>query len=888
MADWSKLLHGLLRYGFAGPEGRDARNLFKSILGREIQVGTIHDVFAHTNAYVIRLPVGGTRLAAKAGQVSFTPLGAREITQLQIGDSVICYVPEGIPYCYILLALPPQVFDARFAIPDSLVMRSAVGLIEDTMHTFGFQNEKNDLGNFSGGRPADILQGDWGYINELGVAIWLGKLMSCMRASDVAKIEMFWGDDLVRLFGWNLQRFTAGSEKHFFDDEGEYGEVELWTPFIWESLGSYEAGQEVFQDNDGEAGGLKKGSEKSKFEPREEKQSIVFRGLNLRGYLGDASKRMVVLLPSDASGISKTDDAKNYRGVFEEHIGLDGGYRVRSAKEIVFEKSLMMPVPRRLLDPDDPSGDVASGDEANYKAAGQYGDGPDQEKKPYRWGKDAKPDVRHHELWEYQAYLFGKYGLQVIDAHEKDWSTPEESAVKIDADTENQVDPELFTSLDFTYSKDLPQYGQVTIDQRDGHDVRYYQTRSCFHMLDDGSVVIEDGYGSQIIMSGGNIHQTCQGDIFNRPGRSFITWAPRDFIARAGYCAEISAAKQDVRIKAEKNLHLMAGDGSTGSILLECKARGRSAKSGWDGKVGEDIEDRGIILKAEETSINLWAKYLYGGIHKDGAGMVEFNAGSGVAVLAGGKVGHEALHEWSVMVGADRSKASQPPQFVLTPSQAVIRAKTDIVGDLGVWPGSKGSGGVSVGGYLAVKVGMGTEGAIIANGHFVGTTEHVGADASYTFSPSPSSEGQKHDRAADQTEESIFGTFDQDAFDTADSPGNQELWDAVGFSFRKTNEHYQLDEGFQIYESRWQQLYRIFGGNRKWDEPIVESPSGVKTRPHPGHEAWESSPHYNYTTEGTNVDLNRGISKDREEQTEQGVPPLTATLKDEYLVNVQE
>lgn len=880
--DWEAQLAGLLRHGFTGPAGQDARKQLNSILGHEMQVGVIHDVYAHANAYAVRLPVGGTRLAAKAGQTSFTPLGAREITHLQIGDSVICYVPEGLTYCYILLALPPQIFDARFSIPDSLVMRSLVGLFEDAMHFLGFQDEQNQLGNFSGGRPADTLQGDWGYINELGVAVWLGKLMASMRASDVAKIEMFWGDDLVRIFGWNLQQYTAGSDRFAFDDEGEYSEVELWTPFMWESLGSYEPGQAVFENNEGEVGGLTRGNEKSKFEPKEEKQTSVFRGLNLRGYLGDGSKRMIALLPTDDSGIAKTDDAKIYRGVFEEHVGLDGGYHLRSAKEIIFEKTLMMPVPRRLMDPDDPAGDVASGDSANYKAASQYGSEDKQEKKPYEWSKDDKPDVRYIDIWEYQAYLFGKYGLQVIDAHKKDWTAPEENGVKIDDGTANQVDEELFSKLSHTFSKDLPKYGQVVIDQRDGHEARYYQAKAGFYMLDDGSVIIADGYGSQIVMSGGNVHTTCQGDIFNRPGRSFITWAPRDFIGRAGWCAELTAAKKDVRIKAEKNLHLMSGDGKTGSILLECKAVGRSKKSGWAGKVGEDISDSGIIVKAKQTSISLWTENLFGGVHKDGVGKVEFNAGTGLAVMAGGKVGSEALTEWSAMVGASRSQTAKPAQMTLKAGEAVLRVPLDITED-----GLFVSGSIKASGSIGCKGVLGTESVCIANGHFIGTTEHVGTGASYSVQPNPQTRKTQKEQSANAIKAGIFGVFDSDAFDDAEtSPGHLSFWDAVGFSFRLTVEHYKIDDTFQVYESRWQQLYRIIGGVTPWDEPIVASPGGQPTRPHPGHKGWTDS-HYNYATDGVNIDLRKGVAKKRTSQTEQGVAPTQGTMESQYPINVQ-
>lgn len=852
---------------------------------------TIHDVFSHTNSYLVRTPGGDSYQAVRLHDCSGTPMGARDIGHHQIGDEVICFFPLGASYGYIIAAVNEPLFDGRFVLPDSLVMRSRVGLFEDQMHRTPYENDKNQMLNFSGGRPVDTLQGDWGKINELGVAIWLGKLMTQMRASDIAKIEAFWGDDLVRIFGYNLDVLTAGRERHKFDDEGEYDEVDRWTPYIWEALGAYEAGIEVFTENDGDAGGITRGQEKSRFEPVEdEKQDMVFRGQTLRGYLGDGSRSQIALPPYDGTGIAKVDDGKYPRGVLDIIHGLDGRFGVRSAKEIFLEKSLIIPVPRRLLMPDDPSGDTATGDDPNYKPANQYGDGPTQEKKPYEWSDDTRPDVRITELWEFGAYVTGQFGYQVVDAHEKDWETAEEADLKIDSGTVNEIDPAVYARLEHTFSQELPQYGEVTIDQRDGYDVRYYRTRSCLRLLDDGSVLIEDGYGSNIFMSGGNIHMSCPGDIFQRPGRSLLTWAPRDIVMRAGYCAELTAAKKDVRIKGEQNVHLLA-NGSKSTVLIECRASGTAQKSGWQGNVGEDIEDRGIIVKGEDTSINLWTKSLFGGIHEDGAGTVEFNAGTGQATLAGQKVGIEALSLYSIMVGQDRSRTSQPPQFAMNAGSAIYRTAIDLVGDFRTWPGSKGSGSVKVGGQLEVKSTIQTEGVCIANGHFISQQGgEVSDDADYEFTPSPPGEGQRLESEADTVKDQIFGEFDESAFDSSnESPGNQEVWNAVGFSFR-TTEQYKLDNLFQVHESRWQQMYRVFGSKTTWDEPTVDAPDGTETLPHPGKAAWDDEDHYNYIDpdDTKNVDLSKGQGKTREDQSETGADSTASKLSDEYVINIQE
>ena len=863
-----------------------------------LEICVVHDAFAHTGAYVVHTPSGASKPAVKLTEVSSTPLGARELTHYQIGDSVICLFLPAYTYGLILGSAPPTQFDARFVLPDSMVMRSRAGFFEDQMHFTPYENTDNNLANWSGGRPVDSLQGDWGYINEFGAATFIGKLMASIRASDVAKFEAFWGDDLVRIFGYNLHLLTAARERLAFDDEGEYDEVDRWTPFMWESLGAYEAGEEVFEDNEGESGGLEKGQEKSRFEPKEEGQTMVFRGQTLRGYLGDGTRESITLLPPDASGLSKrdpeSDDVPKYRGILEVSHTLDGTFAVRSSKQIILEKSLVLPIPFQRRDPDDPSGDKASGDDANYKAAGYYGGGDTQEKKPFEWPEDDYAANRATLLWEQEEYLFNKFALQVIDAHEEDWKAPEVEDLKIDDSKQNEIDSELFsTPLLFDAAKKLPKYGEVQIDQREGYEVRYYQSRSCFHMLDDGSVIIEDGYGGQIIMGGGHIRLTCPGDIFAQPGRNFIAMAPRDFIGRAGWCAEMTAAEGDLRLKSENNMHLLAGDGENGSILIESRSEGRPNKSAWTGKYGEDIESSGVIIKAEESAINMWTKNLFGGVPKEDVGVVEFSSGDGKTVLDGKEVGIEATKKFGVLVGNDRSQTADPGQFVLEERDAWLRANLDMIGDLGVWQGSKGNGRVECDGRVWTQAGMKAVSSITCGGTMSATSM---ASSSFHNSLNGGDPPQFDSRAGEvmgETDEAQFDLYfvferaTQD--DSSVGAANREVWDAIGFSFRKSVEHYKIADDFKITEARWQQMYRVNGNKEKWEEPVVEAPDGTETRPYPGNDAWEQTDHYSYfdPSSSENVDYKKGRAKKREDQTEQSPEMKDGKLKDDYIINVQ-
>jgi len=865
----------------------------------ELTIGVIHDVFGHTGAYVIRPLGGGTRLVAPMQSVSATPLGAREINHYQIGDTVLCVFMPSQSYGHIVGAITPQMYDPRFILPSSLVQRSNMGFFYDQMHYTMYQNEDLGLANFSCGRPLDAVQGDWGFINELGLAVWIGKFLAQVRASDMAKLECFWGDDLVRLFAYNRQLYTASRDLFEFDDEGECSLVEKWSPFVWESFGSYKPGEEVFEDNKGDAGGIKRGSEKSRFEPKEEKQDMVFRGLQLRGYLGDVQRDMIALPPPDGDGIAKRDDEKKYRGVLDIHRGMDGAFHVRSAKEIILAKSLMLPVPRQLLDPDDPAGDTAVKPKENYKPANQYGSGPDQEQKPYKYPEAVKdPPGRLVDLWDYQAYLFGKFGLQAVDAHEKDWKAPEENEVDFDAGESNEIDDDVYKAggegLKFKPFAPLPKYAEITVDQRTGHDVRYYKSRSCIHMLDDGSVSIEDGYGAQLLLSGGHLYLSCPGDVNVRPGRSFVTWAPRDAIVRAGWCAELSAAKADVRIKAEKNLHVMAGDGTDGSMLFENRATGKPAKSEWDGKQGDEIETRGIIFKAEDSAIHALTTRFFAGTTKDDSeAWVELNSGRGKTTIAGGDVGVEATKLYGVLVGGARSETGCAAQFVMNPSNALLVASLDMIGDFGLWRGCKGSGTLEMDGQLKAKQSIGSDasiycaGVMSANG-MSSNDKHNGTGGGRPANVQ--SQGGSTQIRADAAKDPLYQAFEQDTLDdTEDGAANQDVWDVLGFSFR-SSEQYKTDGEYKVYETRGQQIYRAFGLNKKWSEPQVDAPNGTPTRPHPGHESWIADSMYQYAEPGSakNADFAKGTAKDRESQTEEGLELQEGSLESQYAITVQE
>ena len=307
-------------------------------------VASIVDAFAHTGVYTIAVPAGPTIGAVDLHQVGCVPLGARPLGMYPVRSDVLCCQFPDLGRAFIIGAVPASAGDAARMLPDSIVLRSCVGQFQDPMHYSSF-TKRSLLGNHSAGRPADSLPGDWGQVNDLGLAVFIGRLMASLRASDGAKVEAFWGDDLLRLVGYNMELFTAGSEERRLNDEAEYVEVLRLTSYPWEAMGTAKPG-----DATTEAGGkLEPNSEDAKYEPKEDNQLIIPRYIRLRGYLGDVMKEFVCAPPKDLDTETYEKQTK-YTGLLEVTKDINGGFSVRSAKGITFEKTLLIPIPKQLIE----------------------------------------------------------------------------------------------------------------------------------------------------------------------------------------------------------------------------------------------------------------------------------------------------------------------------------------------------------------------------------------------------------------------------------------------------------------------------------------------------------------------------------------------------------
>lgn len=828
--------------------------------------GTIEDYFAHTGLYQVRLPGGGAVVnATLVNSTSMLPLGVRPVGGLAPKTNVLVASLAGIHY--ILGAVGTDSGDPRMLLPDSLTICGRSGFFEDLVHNVLFGVKTQLLGNYSAGRPADTLAGDWGGINDLGVAVFIGRLMAALKASDAAKIEAFWGDDLLRTVGYNFEHFTSCLEHRDFNDEGENHVVTRGTPFPWEALGIITPNTTAALNADGKLGSA--GRETSKYEPLTQDQLMIARTLRLGGYLGDVERQWVALPPKDLE--TETYAAETiYSGLSEITRNLNGALHARSAKAITSEKYALIPVPKELIQPDDATGD----DDTNYAAAGQLGSGDKPDMAEFVWGTDDNAAIRAAQYFDYAAYLVNKYFSPGLEKHVKDWKYPDEADV---ADMKDAVQSAVYNKSmksGHKFRLDFPVYSELKIDDRQNHTCRYYGSRSIISQLDDGSILLEDGYGSQIFMSAGNIELSCVGDIWLRPGRNLVAWAPHDAVVKAGNSVDISASKKDVRIKAEQNLHMLGGNnGTTGGILLESRSEGADLPTNYE-QIGERVTGRGITLKASKSSINAFGKDLYIGRGQTESGRLVIDAGAnGYLLMTGEQILSRAtdLHVVSVKGPAD----ARAQLIALNGQAAAITVPVQIEGDVQIVEGEKTKGNLLVGGSAVVY------GAGLVQGGNVGPSDEVKRRyPAETIS-------QQLDDTAEKINEQMDDRIEEAIEDPDSAPGSDDFQEKVGFSCRDTVEDLKLDESFVLYEVRWQQMMRERGeATETWDEPLVRAPNGEQTAPHPGFKGWMLDQSF-AEVDLVNYDLTVGAAKARDSMVIDGGVPEKKTLDGAYTVNAQ-
>lgn len=882
------VLRQIVGRGVLGEYGSQAASVadpFLSMIGYKtgfqdtgrILTGIIHDGTAIANNYIVHPDHGHNPIiAVPMTQTSSAVFGATEFNTYIPGTRVIVMVQDK-DYRGIILGSIPHTLECGKRAFQDYYSQASRNRVDDCHKKHIKQAKSSNMADQSNWRPYDAtMAGEWGAMSSTGIRVAVDDFMMQAAVNEFCGIYGFYHDNMLRVAGYNMQVWTAGSERDAYMDQAECNDSQGYTPYPWEGMGVLIPGPPIIEEY--EPGCYHCFKEKpyySRWENKHEFAQPYHRSQVFFGYLGQGMRQLVHAPPPgkerwtykgvpgptgetpfdslveprrgesgggfDYGCEGGPDKLKDHQeepvyGLSEENKALDGRLFIASAKGVHISKRILLPFPQRIKRPED----YKNGDEAekNYKAASKYGSGPEHDiTGTIKTTDDQYPNFqRAAALLDLHGYLYNYAGLHAFYWHEKDYKTWEQQELPY-AKT-NQKIPKFNRLLGKMYLKEeIPVNFKIDHRYDKKGQQKFYETESFISLLEDGGIVIGDGYGGEIRMTGGCVFISAPGDVWLKGGRDVQAWAGNDVIARANKTVDISATEKNVRIKAERNVLVLAGNETSdreGGILLES----RSKTTIYDfEKCGDEILFGGVVMRAPKSNVVALAKDIYlrtgGGEVEKGDIYLDASVGEKDIITKSNDIHHFVKEEGRVYQyfgGQEVGGATKANMFSKT---------LNLLCD-----------NTSIGGHAFIN------GYVLCNDDIFVHEGHIytkKAEQTPIVLPCTGECYSEVGKALDEFRIFTNLTIPQ-AGDKVDEgqalkwyvekrAGNERVMTIMEFSFRK-DEDYKIPD-FMLYEDRWQQMARI-GGEipEQWTERPVPVKVCDKTYPFPGKKWLQDQPAY--------------------------------------------
>jgi len=551
-------------------------------------VGTV--IRAGAGTYDVTVRTGAsTQLTCMLGasMVSYY-FGVSEASIPVEGSRVLVYMPTSSSYFGVVVAVLPSA-DTGSAVtkdkkpPEAVIeaidLESTASAVTEAAHHLPWEDKRCMESLVAhAGRPHDLFPGNKMWFNEQGVGLAILNLMATLKATDKARIDVSVLDDAVRVISGYFRHLHALGETAAYNDEGQLTQEFYGTMHQPEHDGQKIIGPPNFEDT-GNKQVLRK-SEAARFKLKQEKQCAKKRFQTYMGYLGDVLNFFVANPDPNQNPETANANSKD-QGLMHMHIDSSGRVLMRSASGFSFERWDRLPVPKKKHEPWDPQGDKNLEDP--------------KEKLPFEFDKD-HPYGRSLQMRDAMAWrnksAYQRLHDQSVSAGKKDYYLPEESELEVPKDKYDEI-------------------GKAEEKFKENDHRRAY-----FNVEDDGSIVMRDAWGSEILLRGGNIILNCPGQIELRSGKSIVQLAGHDIITKARKSVDITARDRDVRIKANVNMHILSegrvGEDAPGGggIMLESRSENTIGTMGFENP-GEQTLSTGIVLKAAKSTVFMQGKVVH-------------------------------------------------------------------------------------------------------------------------------------------------------------------------------------------------------------------------------------------------------------------------------------
>lgn len=852
---------------YRDPGLKTALNLNSFWMGPTLAQGVITDSTVLGHCYRVQLEKAHFPIICVSGAIgSYGASGVRDLSTLPPGTRVVVMLHPQTYYGVILATIPSGAIESKLQM--HTLLNHATRNRVDEAHLQPYkQGGRGFAASWAAGRPFDSTSGgEKGFISETGIRLFVDSFMAQLAVDEACGVFAFYHDQLLRLAGYNLSMFSAGMQREGRDDQGEYNDWTGYTPFPWEQMGQFERTDptQELKPEQWQIGTPWYGV----WEPASDRQRPWHRELEFHGYLGQGGKRLVQTRPNTVPGqppyaAEYLESRVEYPGLADDFTGLDGRRIIASAKGVSVIKRIFIGSPslRYTAEQIKTEGDGP----LNYKHASMQGDGPDHVIRGEIEPVSDPPELnRAMGVLDLHAYWFNYGTTHPFFYHAKDWNLVSEDRCGY-TEGVTMIVPTYTELADSVFLK-APDPKVLKIDHRYGH-VKYWQNECGLELLEDGGLSLFDGWGTELRMTAGSAWLSAPGDVWLNPGRNVNIWGGDDINMRAKHSIDIVTTWKDIRIKSQRNTHMLSGNGGLGGTLIECRAADMFKFDGC----GEDVLSGGVFLRSEMGTVGAWATdiYLRTGGGNIPAGMIFLDSDKGASPLVTYSSALEHYIDSGVFwnFGCIEGICAGPTASV-TPSGTT-------------WPGfmCNPDDGVIFGGPAIFDGGViSTEGFAAVECPFVGCLD--GDALSKIMEAIAICYGLIH-TTLPQLATAFTKTVINPLFYDPDKPGNEDVIYDSRFSLRTTEQY--GTKNFRMYEMRWQQMGRQAGTlYNNWTENAVECSTDPSTYPYPGKEAFQGACYYQQDSElfkiqGTNGRaLNHGS---RPELADKYKSPIYATSK---------
>lgn len=433
---------------------------------------------------------------------------------------------------------------------------------------------------------ADVVPGDWAVTNYQGGGVGVEAFRVWIGGGPMVGITFFADEETTRIAGTGLELITMAEE---YEDRlmgrslvsirrrVDFPSDSLVDnpPNLLEVRGQTYAGESKFQSYRPKDNAGQKNDAAEWPDPQRSALIHEYKGVDGTYVLTAAAsltlqKWVGVLMPTEVIERSEAVSVNEFPGVVSEEDGDS-------------EDALKFPKPVKVI----PDRKVITGAEDLSLISGNaILSRPRSEDNPLQ-GMVNTPDAVAAAIgWQAARAFVDTDMWKIATGQMPKFMADGEDARPID---EINTDPGMWKRVPKFFALNLNSYGASK---------RLYVGRAVISITDEGGILLQDAWGSQVLMAGGNIYLTAEHSVIRNAGRDNIDMSGRDHQMHAGRNVDAYASGGSASLIAGAQLTLVGGQSGEHGVLIHSKGEGSSML--MNGENGDyAASNQGIVLRSE-------------------------------------------------------------------------------------------------------------------------------------------------------------------------------------------------------------------------------------------------------------------------------------------------